>query len=71
MTDILGAGGGGVNCMRSAQNINSGGGLSQVKVPDIDAMAQFIRKIDGDNTMGARELAGNICEWLSGNKGGE
>lgn len=31
---------------------------------DVDALAQFIRKIDGDNRMGAGTLAEHIAEWL-------
>jgi len=34
-------------------------------VPDVDAMAQYIRQIDGDNTMGAGALAEKLCEWLA------
>lgn len=32
--------------------------------PDIDDLAQFIRKINGRNLMGAATLAENIIEWL-------
>jgi len=38
-------------------------------VPEVDALAAFIRKIDGDSSMGACKLAEHICDWLSGNKG--
>ena len=31
---------------------------------DPDDLAQFIRKIDGNNTMGAGALAENICQWF-------
>lgn len=31
---------------------------------DPDALAQFIRQIDGNNGMGAGALAEQICEWL-------
>lgn len=31
---------------------------------DIDALAQFIRKVDGNNRMGAGTLAEHIAEWL-------
>lgn len=31
---------------------------------DPDALAQFIRQIDGNNSMGAGVLAEHICEWL-------
>ncbi|HDS1721455.1 hypothetical protein NPS53_08100 [Pseudomonas putida] len=31
---------------------------------DPDALAQFIRQIDGNNSMGAGALAEKICEWL-------
>lgn len=33
-------------------------------VPDVDALAQFIRQIDGGNSMGAGALAERISEWL-------
>jgi hypothetical protein len=33
-------------------------------VPDIDALAQFIRKVDGTHHMGAGALAERIVEWL-------
>lgn len=32
---------------------------------DPDALAQFIRKIDGNNSLGAGALAERICEWLA------
>jgi hypothetical protein len=32
---------------------------------DVDALAQFIRSIDGRNSMGAGVLAEHICEWLA------
>lgn len=31
---------------------------------DPDLLAQFIRKVDGNNTLGAGALAENICQWL-------
>lgn len=34
-------------------------------VPDVDDLAQFIRQIDGKNSMGAGALAEHICEWLA------
>jgi hypothetical protein len=34
-------------------------------VPDVDALAQFIRKIDGNNCCGAGDLAERIVEWLA------
>lgn len=34
-------------------------------VPDVDALAQFIRSIDGKNDLGAGALAERIAEWLS------
>lgn len=33
--------------------------------PDVDALAQFIRSIDGKNDLGAGALAERIVEWLS------
>ena len=33
-------------------------------VPDIDALAQFIREVDGNHRMEAGALAEKICEWL-------
>lgn len=32
---------------------------------DVDALAQFIRKVDGNNRMGAGALAEKISEWLA------
>lgn len=32
---------------------------------DVDLLAQFIRKIDGNNSMGAGALAEKIIDWLS------
>lgn len=32
---------------------------------DADELSNFIRKIDGNHTMGAGQLAERICEWLS------
>lgn len=32
---------------------------------DPDSLAQFIRRVDGGNTMGAGALAEKICEWLA------
>lgn len=40
----------------------------QSELPDLDSLAQFIRKIDGNHTMGANELAEKICELLSESK---
>lgn len=34
-------------------------------VPGVDALAQFIREIDGDNRLGAGALAERIVEWLA------
>lgn len=34
-------------------------------VSDVDDLAQFIRQIDGQNSMGAGALAERICEWLA------
>lgn len=31
---------------------------------DPDSLAHFIRKVDGNNTLGAGALAENICQWL-------
>lgn len=36
-----------------------------MRTQDVDALAQFIRQIDGDNRMGAGALAERIVEWLS------
>lgn len=36
------------------------------QVPDVDELAQFIRRIDGSNSMGAGALAEQICEWQCG-----
>lgn len=33
--------------------------------PDVDDLAQFIRQIDGNHTMGAGALAERIVEWLA------
>ena len=33
--------------------------------PDVDQLAQFIRKVDGRNEMGAGALAEKIVEWLA------
>ena len=35
--------------------------MNNVGVDDINDLAQFIRQINGDNKMGAAELAENIC----------
>lgn len=35
------------------------------RLPDVDDLAQFIRMIDGANTMGAGILAEHICVWLA------
>ena len=40
--------------------------MNDVDVDDINDLAQFIRQINGDNKMGAAELAENILEWQSG-----
>lgn len=34
-------------------------------VPDVDALAQFIRAIDGNNSLGAGALAERICDWTN------
>ena len=34
-------------------------------VPDVDALAQFIREIDGAHQLGAGVLAERIVEWLA------
>ena len=34
-------------------------------VPDVDALAQFIREIDGAHRFGAGALAERIVEWLA------
>ena len=34
-------------------------------VPDVDALAQFIREIDGAHRLGAGVLAERIVEWLA------
>ncbi len=34
-------------------------------VPDVDALAAFIRKVDGSHRMGAGALAERICDWWS------
>jgi len=34
-------------------------------VPDVDALAQFIREIDGKHQMGAGVMAERIVEWLA------
>ena len=33
-------------------------------VPDVDELAQFIRLTDGNHSLGAGNLAENICEWM-------
>ena len=33
-------------------------------VPDVDALAQFIREVDGSHQLGAGVLAERIAEWL-------
>jgi len=40
--------------------------MNNVDVDEINELAQFIRQINGDNKMGAAELAENILEWQSG-----
>lgn len=37
---------------------------AQPAVPDVDALAQHIRKVDGNNDMGAGALAESICNWI-------
>lgn len=34
-------------------------------VPDVDALAQFIREVDGSHQLGAGVLAERIAEWLA------
>ena len=34
-------------------------------VPDVDALAQFIREVDGKHQLGAGALAERIVEWLA------
>ena len=41
-------------------NKNNGG----LVIPSVDALAQFIRTIDGEHDTGADILAERICEWL-------
>lgn len=36
----------------------------QAACPDVDDLAQHIRRVDGQNAMGAGALAESICEWL-------
>lgn len=35
------------------------------RVPDVDALSNFIREIDGAHRFGAGALAERICEWLA------
>ncbi len=35
----------------------------RARVPDVDALAAFIRKVDGSHRMGAGVLAERICDW--------
>lgn len=35
---------------------------------DVDALAQHIRRVDGNNSMGTGALAESICEWLAAPK---
>jgi hypothetical protein len=39
--------------------------LHRPKCWDIDAMAQEIRRVNGDNQMGAGALAEHLCTWLA------
>lgn len=39
------------------------------EVTDADALANFIRQIDGSNTMGAGALAEKICDWHKSGEG--
>jgi hypothetical protein len=41
-------------------NKNNGG----IAIPSVDALAQFIRTINGEHDTGADILAERICEWL-------
>jgi hypothetical protein len=50
-------------------NLCQKGSAPQPAVPDVDALAQEIRRVDGNNTMGAGALAEHIVEWLSAAKG--
>ena len=34
-------------------------------MPDVDALAQFIREVDGSHQLGAGALAERIVEWLA------
>lgn len=38
-------------------------------VPDVDALAQFIRKVDGAHQLGAAMLAERIADWLAASPG--
>lgn len=38
---------------------------SEGRAPEIDDLAQFIRQIDGNHTMGAGVMAERICDWLT------
>lgn len=42
------------------------GNRAPAVTPDVDALAQFIRQVDGKHTMGAGVLAQHICDWLTG-----
>lgn len=42
------------------------GNHAAAMAPDVDALAQFIRQVDGKHTMGAGALAQHICDWLPG-----
>ena len=37
-------------------------------MPDVDALAQFIREVDGSHQLGAGVLAERIAEWLKAAK---
>jgi len=40
-------------------------GTAQPSAPNVDALSNFIRQIDGDNSMGAGALAEAICGWIA------
>jgi hypothetical protein len=43
----------------------------QPAVPDVDDLAQELRRVNGFNSMGAGDLAEHIVAWLSATKGDE
>lgn len=55
---------------KSASDRNDGASVeplylcSQPAVPAVEALAQFIRKVDGNNDMGAGSPAEHICNWI-------